>query len=380
MQDHFANGVPIGAPKVSNIIRNINYARQQDRPAEPTAADLGFTVDEAYSKDVFLVKDIYVPDSNGVCVARHLVFATSKQLQLLAKAKTWYMDATFKIVATPFHQLFSISAFIKGPQGNTNQVPLVFALMSRRRKEDYKKVLKAIKQNLPSPAKVKKCVMDFEKAIWNAALSVLGDIERMGCNFHFNQAIFRRIIYLGLQRLYWSREPEHAEAHRFMRKLMSLPFLPSNDIPAAFHALHMQNTRDDIQPLLAYIEDNWINGNVFPPENWSVYNQLVRTNNDKEGYHRSLNTKGRANMSLYVLWGLLRSEADNTQLLCELVRDAKMIRNVRLRTRQIQGKLQSLWDRYADDEMTPDGFLDACSLLNGVSRDFSDFDPNDVAE
>ena len=85
-------------------------------------------------------------------------------------------------------------------------------------------------------------------------------------------------------------------------------------------------------------------------------------------------------MSLYVLWGLLRSEANNTQLLCELVRDVKMIRNVHLRTRQIQGKLQSLWDRYADDEMTPDGFLDACSLLNGVSRGFSDFDPNDVAE
>ncbi len=44
----------------------------------------------------FLVKDIKVKED-----ARHLLFATRTQLDLLAKARTWYVDATFKVVSPP---------------------------------------------------------------------------------------------------------------------------------------------------------------------------------------------------------------------------------------------------------------------------------------
>ena len=33
---------------------------------------------------------------------RHLVFANDQQVALLSKAKTWYVDATFRVVNTPF--------------------------------------------------------------------------------------------------------------------------------------------------------------------------------------------------------------------------------------------------------------------------------------
>lgn len=92
---------------------------------------------EYFLPDGFLRNDIMVDGS------RHLVFATDTQLGVLQQAKTWYVDGTFKVLRPkdPFMQLFSIHAFIK-KDGNSKQVPLAFVFMSKRRKKDYKKVLK----------------------------------------------------------------------------------------------------------------------------------------------------------------------------------------------------------------------------------------------
>ena len=41
--------------------------------------------------------DISIPGETLDKTRRHLVFAAKQQLSLLAKAKTWYMDATLKV-------------------------------------------------------------------------------------------------------------------------------------------------------------------------------------------------------------------------------------------------------------------------------------------
>ena len=58
------------------------------------------------------------------------MFATNRQLTLLARARTWYVDGTFHVVT----QLWSIHAFVR-VDDEMKQVPLVFVLMSSRRAE-----------------------------------------------------------------------------------------------------------------------------------------------------------------------------------------------------------------------------------------------------
>ena len=123
---------------------------------------------------------------------RHLIFASDKQLEILSQSKTWYMDATFKLCRHPFTQLFTVNAFVK-KDNHVKQVPLAFALMSGRKKGDYKAVLQALLSILPNNPRVKKVTLDFEKAMWSATRQVLPNIKLMGCSFHFTQALWRKV-------------------------------------------------------------------------------------------------------------------------------------------------------------------------------------------
>ena len=113
-------------------MRNANRVRQNMRPADPH--DLSFVLQENHIPQEFLQKDITSSRS------RHLIFATKEQRAYLSSAKTWYVDGTFYVVWRPFYQLFSVHAFVKS-DANIKQIPLVYAIMSGKRKKDYKKVL-----------------------------------------------------------------------------------------------------------------------------------------------------------------------------------------------------------------------------------------------
>lgn len=139
LKDKFEQDENFDLPNPSNIARVVNRIREKNRPKNPI--DLGFTL-----KLDNIPVDFYKGEVK-VGKARHLIFSTTKQLQLMAKAPRWYCDGTFKLVKKPFVQMFSFHGMLRKDE-DTKQFPFLYVLMSRRTAMDYEKVLKKIKSML----------------------------------------------------------------------------------------------------------------------------------------------------------------------------------------------------------------------------------------
>ena len=177
-------------PALENLACAADHFRTALHPQDPL--DLQSESDEDFIPQDFLNKDIKVD------IHRHLHFATDKMIQLLSGAKNWYVDAAFKVIKAPLILLFSILAFVKQDEC-IKQIPLMFLLMSQRKRKDYKKAFQAVKAILPS-IKLKTMTMDFEAAVWKAARSLFPMSNPFGCGLHWSQAVWQKEKLLGLQK------------------------------------------------------------------------------------------------------------------------------------------------------------------------------------
>ncbi|XP_061178328.1 uncharacterized protein LOC133186965 [Saccostrea echinata] len=345
-------------PNVRNLQRLANRIREDLRPAEPR--DLEFIIDTDYLQcQDFLVGDIHVDTE------RHLVFSTPNQLRILQQARRWFCDGTFKILARPFQQLWSIHAFVC--RGDSyKQVPLVFCLMSRRKSRDYAAIFKKLKEIIPGVPQVQTFVVDFEKGAWKAIREEFPNTLIKGCAFHFGQAVWRKVQELGLRTTYTKRGAEY----RYIRSLMALPFLPSADIQPAFDRLSARATSQELQQLVAYMDSNWIGSAVWQPRNWSIFQTNVRTNNDVEGWHTRINADiGKANAAFYILVPALQREARLVDLTVRLVSEEQILRCQRRRYQDLTCRLHEAWDRYTNGELTASQLLRECGGVYGPNND-----------
>ena len=83
----------------------------------------------------------------------------------------------------------------------------------------------------------------------------------------------------GLQQTY----RENEAVHRYIRSLMALPFLPTVQIPEVFESLKPRAQLPQLASLVDYIDRQWFRNPVFRVDDWSVFRQTIRTNNDVEG-------------------------------------------------------------------------------------------------
>ncbi|XP_068717492.1 uncharacterized protein [Montipora capricornis] len=340
-------------PKPEYLARVANRHRQRLRPKDPR--DLNFDLEQDHIPDGFLRGDLQVRQNRG-----HLIFATDQQLQHLARAKSWYIDGTFKLCRHPFNQLMTVNAFVRSDD-HAKQVPLLFVLMSGRKKNDYKKVLKRLLEILPSVPAVRQVTLDFERAVWAALRDVIPHAKLHGCVFHWTQALWRKVQELGLQSSYTHDRGTHV----YIKKMMALPFLPEEEIEPMFQRLQRQAS-EPLQQFTEYVNNTWING-TWGPSDWTAFKKAIRTNNDVEGWHNALNRRasGRGQLPLYLLIKFLHKEATLTALHIRLVSERKLKRIQRRKYRELQAKLFELWDQYEAKERSAKRLLKACSHLNG---------------
>jgi len=62
--------------------------------------------------------DLFIAD---ISVKQQLIFATQHQLQLLVRAKTLYVDATFHVIHKPFTLFLTINVFIRSGEGDNTK-------------------------------------------------------------------------------------------------------------------------------------------------------------------------------------------------------------------------------------------------------------------
>ena len=127
---------------------------------------------------------------------------------------------------------------------------------------------------------------------------------------------------------------------------MALPFLPHHEIRPTFVRLSVQAESQPLRNLLAYIKEQWIESTVFPPKDWSVYQQPIRTNNNIEGWHNALNRRAGAQCRLqfYLLIELLYREARLTSITIKLVSDKKLKRMQRKKCRRYKRNCSTAGD------------------------------------
>ena len=86
-------------------------------------------------------------------------------------------------------------------------------------------------------------------------------------------------------------------------------------------------TTPSLQELVAYITTNtWVESRTWPPQAWSIFGQSVRTNNNVEGWHKSLNHRasGRWQLPFYLLVNLLYREAKLAEINMRLVSERNL--------------------------------------------------------
>lgn len=279
-------------PRFRNIDKAIQQQRQRTRPAEPdhvqSPLDMAWLAQACPNLQV-------VMDRSGADGSRVVGFSTAYHLSQLGSMGTWFVDGTFKsrpaIFKSASSQVFTIHGFVGGPDGR-KQFPMVYALMTNRRAQDYVHLFEGLRRAMDRaglPCQPVSWMLDFEAAIWRAIRTCFPQSTPSGCGFHWTKCINNKWRDLGLHNS--ARTAEDLKV--LYARVQAMRFLPHNYILQAFdnllNTVNHYPAAHAVHSFLEYLGETWVHSNLFSPDTWSQFGLELKTNNDLEGYHTGLN-------------------------------------------------------------------------------------------
>ena len=211
-------------------------------------------------------KNFLLEDDNRGPKDRILVFASEKGKSALTSCSSFFVDGTFKSSSKQFGQLFIIHADLGSSWKETNTIPAVYALLPNKKRETYDRFFKAVKNNVPGWNPVT-LTMDFEMAIIQSAKTLFPEAEIFGCNYHFNQCLWRRVQDCGLAPAY--KENEEIRLH--IRMCSALAHVPLELIDDAWLSIQESTPEDEkLRVFYDYVVDQWLENEHIQREVWNL--------------------------------------------------------------------------------------------------------------
>lgn len=339
-------------PSVACLKRTVQRLRQQENGAPPNPNSLeDLEIPDRYrltdAGEQFLLWD------SGPGPNRILIWATERNLDLLAQSRHWYADGTFKTVPPLFRQLYTIH----GVQYH-NVIPSIFALLPNKAEDTYNRLLEELKNRRPGldPETI---MTDFESAAVNAFHQQFPNLTSRGCFFHLGQCMWRRVQASEMVERYTNDE----EFALNVRMIPALAYVPVPDVIRAFETLS-DSLPLELQPLLDYFEDTWIGrerrgrrGNpLFPIEMWNCFdaaaNAQPKTNNAVEGWHRGFSELvGAAHPTIFKFISCLRQEQSLNEMKIEQYIAGQEPPRGRRQYRDCAARIQRIVNDYANREL-----------------------------
>ncbi|CAF4471086.1 unnamed protein product, partial [Didymodactylos carnosus] len=191
LSDHAISSLP----NLQNLKRTVQRIRQRNQNPLPlpTSRDT-IVIDPQYTKTAR--KRTFLQFDSGPIDRRILIFSTKKQLKILGKAHSIYLDGTFSVVPELYFQLYTIHATYLN-----HIVPVVYVLLPGKTQRLYKEMLQQI-TNLTPNCDPPNVMVDYERASINAIRNRFPTTNLSGCFFHLCQSIYRAVLRFGLKTLY----------------------------------------------------------------------------------------------------------------------------------------------------------------------------------
>ncbi|EYB88407.1 hypothetical protein Y032_0248g99 [Ancylostoma ceylanicum] len=182
---------------------------------------------------------------------------------------------------------------IHGVCSNGVEVPLLYAISSRKTQQVYEIIFRHIRDELPAIPSNLRIVLDFERASIQAVKRVFPTATVQGCAFHLAQAWNRRRDLVGLKGFVHG-EDKSLEVVQWWDTIKGLVFLPRR-----LHREVRALTAPPVPPehpayrpceeFLKYLGETWYDG-MFA-DLWDKFGiEELRTTNLAESYHNQLNT------------------------------------------------------------------------------------------